>query len=102
MVHNKYPGVRVCASVDELLSLPEIDLIINTAPTGLHYELTKKALLAGKHCVVEKPMAATVQESEDLVRVMREVWVFAPPLYTLLLSPAFCASLSHPPPPLSF
>lgn len=61
-----YPGVTSYASYDEILSDPSIDLIIVNSPNDTHFIYTKKALLAGKHVVVEKAFTVTVEEAEEL------------------------------------
>lgn len=53
----------------ELVQDPQIDVIHNCTPNKLHYEITKAALEAGKQVLSEKPLAMTVREAEDLVRI---------------------------------
>jgi len=65
-IKDHYPDVISYDSVDELLQDPEIELVIVNTPNNTHYEFTKKALLAGKHVLVEKPFAATSQEAREL------------------------------------
>lgn len=50
----------------ELLSNPDIQAIAIAVETSSHYQLTKEALLAGKHVYVEKPFTSTVKEAEEL------------------------------------
>lgn len=50
----------------ELLSNPDIQAIAIAVETSSHYQLTKEALLAGKHVYVEKPFTSTVEEAEEL------------------------------------
>ena len=64
---EQYPGVRILRSFDELIAEPEIELVIINTPDVTHYEYTKKALLAGKHTVVEKPFVFTVEEGNELI-----------------------------------
>jgi predicted dehydrogenase len=64
---ERYPHVAVVRSFDELISEPEIELVVVNTPDVTHYEYTKKALLAGKHVVVEKPFVFTVEEGRELV-----------------------------------
>jgi len=67
-----YPKVRIVKSFDELLTDPEIELIIVNTPDSTHYEYTKQALNAGKHVIVEKPFTTTVSQAEELVSLARE------------------------------
>ena len=59
-----YPGVATTSCYDELLKNPAIDAIAIATPVHTHYELALSALKAGKHVLVEKPLA----QSSDLVR----------------------------------
>ena len=57
----------------ELLANPEIDtVIISTTPETTHYPITKEALLAGKHVMVEKPIARTKAEADELIALAKE------------------------------
>lgn len=64
---KKYPDAIITRSFDELLNLPDIDLVVVNTPDTTHAEFCRKALLAGKHVVVEKPFVFTVAEGEELV-----------------------------------
>ncbi|MBC5688997.1 Gfo/Idh/MocA family oxidoreductase [Mediterraneibacter sp. NSJ-55] len=68
---EKY-GVPQVQTVDELLVNPEVDIVLNiTIPAG-HYDICKKALEAGKHVYVEKPLSVTVEQAEELVAIAEE------------------------------
>lgn len=67
-----YPDVGVVNSYEELLDDRETELIIVNTPDATHYPLTKKALLAGKHVVTEKPFTLSVSEGDELIRLARE------------------------------
>ena len=69
---EQYPDVRVLRSFDELITEPEIALVVVNTPDVTHYEYTKKALLAGKHVVVEKPFVFTVDEGRELIALAAE------------------------------
>jgi scyllo-inositol 2-dehydrogenase (NADP+) len=66
-----YPGVSILASVEELVALPEIDLVVITTPNATHFPLAKLALAAGKHVVVDKPMCETASQAEELHNAAR-------------------------------
>ena len=63
-------GARVCKSLDELLSL--VDVVSVAVPTSSHYAVARACLLAGKHVLVEKPIAVTMSEAQDLVRLAED------------------------------
>ena len=67
-----YPGVKITASSDEVISSPEIDVIAIVSPVWTHYELTKKALENGKHVFVEKPFTSTAAQGEELVNLAQQ------------------------------
>ncbi|MEO6490233.1 MAG: Gfo/Idh/MocA family oxidoreductase [Ferruginibacter sp.] len=67
-----YPGILSFDSFDKLLEDTTIDLVIVNTPNHTHYDLAKKALMAGKHVLVEKAFTVTVTEAEDLVRISYE------------------------------
>jgi scyllo-inositol 2-dehydrogenase (NAD+) len=58
---------------EELLANPAIQVvIISTTPETTHYPITKAALLAGKHVLIEKPLARTEGEADELIRLARQ------------------------------
>ena len=64
-------GVRAYFTLDELLSAPEIDAIIVATPHPSHLDITLKAIQAGKHVLVEKPIAVTPSEADQMVEAAR-------------------------------
>lgn len=72
LAEQKYPGTKTYRTLEELLADPETELVIVNTPNYTHYEYTKKALLAGKHVVVEKPFTVTVEEGEELVALAEQ------------------------------
>src|SRR4030042_71412 len=67
-VKSLYPNVRVTDDINEVLEDPEIKGIVIATPVRTHFELAVKALEAGKHILVEKPLATSVAEVEKLGR----------------------------------
>ena len=74
------PQIISYQSVDALLDDPEIELVIVNTPNNTHFEFARKALLAGKHVLVEKPFTATSLEAQELfelgVEVGKQVMVY--------------------------
>ncbi len=62
--------VPVFNSVEELLDYVEAVSIVTT--TSSHYEIAKKALEAGKHVFIEKPITTNIEEAEELVEIADE------------------------------
>ena len=72
LVKEKYPDIIVLRSFDEMITQPEIELVVVNTPDVTHYEYTRKALLAGKHVIVEKPFVFTVAEGNELIELAKE------------------------------
>jgi predicted dehydrogenase len=69
---GRYPNATIVRSFDEILNNPSIELVIVNTPNPLHYSMTKNALLAGKHVVVEKPFTVTVAEGVELIELAKK------------------------------
>lgn len=67
-----YPGVKTVRSLEAILDDDSIELVVINTPNATHYEYTKKALLAGKHVIVEKPFTVTVPEGEELIALAKK------------------------------
>lgn len=59
-------------SLDAMLADPEIDIVVNLAPPGLHYEIGRQILGAGKHLYAEKPFATSMEEAQQLLALAQE------------------------------
>jgi scyllo-inositol 2-dehydrogenase (NADP+) len=71
IIQHDFPTVKSYASFDELLA-DAVDLVIVNTPGATHFDFTKKALLAGKHVLVEKAFTTTVAEAEELIALANE------------------------------
>ncbi len=65
---NKLGIDAYTADFDRLINM-DIDSVHICTPNNLHFEMAKKALLAGKHVICEKPLATTIKEAEELVEL---------------------------------
>ncbi len=66
-VSRRHPSLAALSSFDEVLSDPAIDAVAIATPVNTHAQLAKRALEAGKHVLVEKPMTTTVADAAELV-----------------------------------
>ena len=66
---KQFPDVRYSQSFLEILQDPEIKAVMIAAPAVKHFEFTRLALEAGKDVFVEKPLALTAREGEELVQL---------------------------------
>lgn len=67
LVGRRYPAVETTTEVDKLLQNPEIDAVAIATPVATHYDLALRALRAGKHVFVEKPLTDNAAHAEELV-----------------------------------
>ena len=64
-------GIKRYNDLDAMINDPDIDLIDVCLPSYLHYDATIKALKAGKHVFVEKPIALKIQHANRMVEVAK-------------------------------
>lgn len=69
---DNYPIKKLYKDMYELFADPEVDIVLNITRPYEHYEVTKTALLAGKHVYSEKPLAAAYEEGVELVKLAEE------------------------------
>ena len=71
-VRKRFPNVTVYNSPAEVIADASVDLVVVATPDATHGPLARSALEAGKHVVVEKPMAMSATEAAALVALSRE------------------------------
>lgn len=74
LAHMKglYPGVEMTTDYDGLVNDPAINAVAVCTHVSGHYPLARKALEAGKHVLIEKPMTARVDQAEELVDLAKK------------------------------
>lgn len=69
---QKYPTAIAVQSVDEIINDPTVDIVVVATSNDVHFSLTKQALEAGKHVVVEKPFTNTTAEADELIALAKK------------------------------
>ncbi len=64
---NRYPSLFTTTDSRQVINDPDIDLIVIATPVSTHFSLGVQALQAGKHVLIEKPLASTAQQCESLI-----------------------------------
>ena len=64
---RRHHDVSVVACAEELINDPRIDAIVIATPVNSHFHLAQRALISGKHVLVEKPICATSEEALQLI-----------------------------------
>jgi predicted dehydrogenase len=72
-VTNRYPDIIGSCDAMDVISDPRIDAIVIATPPKTHHKLTIAALRAGKHVMVEKPLATSVEEGRQMVQVAAQM-----------------------------
>jgi len=68
-VKSKHPSIETTEDFEKVIKNPGVDALSIVTPVATHYEFARKGLEAGKHVLVEKPLAASVAEAESLVNI---------------------------------
>lgn len=71
-VQRMFPRATTLEGVDQALADPEVDAVIIATPAKTHFELAGLALRSGKHIFVEKPLATTVAEVDELAQCAKD------------------------------
>jgi predicted dehydrogenase len=82
-----YPNLATFPSVDALLAEPSVDAVVIATPVRHHHAIAKQCLAAGKHVLVEKPMAASSAQCRELSGLARERGLTLMVGHTFLFSP---------------
>lgn len=72
MVAMDRPSVQVSRLPDDVFANPGIDVIVIATPNDTHFDLSRRALLSGKHVVVDKPFTVTAAEARELRKIAEQ------------------------------
>src|SRR5450432_208829 len=62
-----FPSIQGVRDADEIINNKEVDAVVIATPVFTHFALAKRALLNGKHVLIEKPMTSSVAEADELI-----------------------------------
>ena len=83
-----HPEVATTRRFEDLLNGADLDAVVIATPVRFHYEMAKACLSMGKHVLVEKPLARTEAEAEELVELAEREGLVLMVGHTFLFSPA--------------
>src|SRR5207244_3585807 len=83
-----YPGIRGELDYGRMLAAGGLDAVVISTAVRFHHSMAKASLLAGKHTLIEKPMAASSEECEELIDIARKQGLVLMVGHTFLYSPA--------------
>jgi predicted dehydrogenase len=72
-MQRRYPGVQTTSDYDQVLSSPDIDAVVLATPVSTHHDFARRALVAGKHVLVEKPMTTSSLQAVDLIETAEQM-----------------------------
>jgi predicted dehydrogenase len=84
---RRYPGCAVEHDLDALLLDPRVQAVSIATPPSTHYDLARRALEAGKHVMVEKPLATSAAHAEELIAMAADAGLVLMPGHTFVYSP---------------
>lgn len=86
---RRYPSITPTTQFEDLLNDPRVEAVLIATPVFTHFDLAIRSLQAGKHTFVEKPLAPSASEADELIELARErdltlmcghTFVYSPPV----------------------
>ena len=71
-MRDLHPGIETTTDFEEILQGKDIDGVAIATPVRFHFDMAKASLLAGKHTYIEKPMASSTAQCQELVELASE------------------------------
>src|SRR6478672_6424712 len=90
-VLGQAPGIDVTADLDAVLAREDVDAVAIATPARTHHAIAEAALRAGKHVLVEKPLAHTREAGQAMVDLARELGLVLMADHTYCYTPAVLA-----------
>lgn len=94
-ISERFPGTSTTADLDDILSDDRIDAVVVATPTSTHAAIVKAALEAGKHVLVEKPIAYGLEDSVALCEIAESRGLTLMVGHVFLFNPAFRAAREY-------
>lgn len=85
--------VKACASIEE--AIESADAVNILTPVNTHFEIARKAIIAGKHVYMEKPLTSSLKEAKQLQLLVNEAGIYFQTSHSERLNPAFTAALPY-------
>jgi predicted dehydrogenase len=85
---RRHPDARAVRELDEVLADPAIEAVVIATPPQTHHAVASRALQAGKHVLVEKPLATRLEDAHDLAELAAANKRVLMPGHTFIYSPA--------------
>jgi predicted dehydrogenase len=88
-VSGNYPATQTCGDLATMLAAPDLDAVVVATPAKSHFDIASECLKAGKHVLVEKPLAMSSDECLKLIELAEKkslklmvghVFLYSPPV----------------------
>lgn len=71
-MRKSFYGIETSTDYETIIGQADVDIIVIATPVSTHHEIAKRALTAGKHVFIEKPMTSSVAEAEELISLAEQ------------------------------
>lgn len=88
LFRRRHPDAQLAQELDTVLEDPAVQAVIVATPPHTHHELASRALQAGRHVLVEKPLATRLSDAHELAELAAECGRVLMPGHTFIYSPA--------------
>lgn len=82
-----FPGIRTWTDTCHALEDPDVAAVVIAVPAAFHHDVARACLESGRHVMIEKPLATTPEDAEDIVRIAKDTGLVAMVGHTFLYSP---------------